>query len=180
MKLTDVVEERPIARFTIESQSETMTAVGKQTRRLTEWASVEWRPKDLPPTASRHPTDLEVLRATFGLDVTLATIWEALPWSWLIDYFTTMGDYLGAHRNTVPASYDRICVMQHQRTESVYTMNSSTFGGTWGGATEVYEFKRRTRHSNLLLPTAYLPMLGLGQLSILGSLAILKGKSLEK
>jgi hypothetical protein len=144
----------------------------KQTYRA--WGTIRWKPTVVPP-GTRDPTDLEVYRAALGLDITLATVWEALPWTWLIDWFSTAGDFLAAHRNTIPATHSNICIMRMYQNECRYTPQQVPNGLTWGGASPVWSRKTRVPYSSLVYPTAYLPFLGGRQLSILGSLAITRG-----
>jgi hypothetical protein len=83
------------------------------------WGSVRWVPS-LSPTSKNYTDQAQAFRAALGLGLEIATVWEALPWSWLIDYFTSIGDYLAAHRNIIPAHATRICTMQHDITGVIY------------------------------------------------------------
>lgn len=77
-------------------------------------------------------------RILFGADVTPSLLWEVMPWSWLIDWFSNVGDVFSnysrnAADNTV-ASYAYVMRTSSIKTEeSVYT--------TWAGrtATPVYD-----------------------------------------
>lgn len=66
------------------------------------------------------PSDEQLLNqarsAVFGVTLDLATLWEAVPWSWFIDWFTNVGDYLLAHRNTINASCSSLTLMHHRST----------------------------------------------------------------
>jgi hypothetical protein len=42
--------------------------------------------------------------------------WEIIPWSWMIDWFTNVGDFLDANRNQNIAQVDKILVMLHAIT----------------------------------------------------------------
>lgn len=58
-------------------------------------------------------------RALYGLNPTPAVLWDALPWSWLIDYFSNIGDIVhnmsaNAVDNLVA---DYFYVMKHTRVE---------------------------------------------------------------
>lgn len=146
-----------------------------RTRKTTIWGSIRWKPTLVPP-GLRNPTDSEIYRAALGLDISMSTVWEAIPWSWLIDWFTNAGDFLSAHRNTIPASFSNICIMRMQECEGQFKPSGvPERGTTWGGATMRSVKKSRVVHGSLIYPTAYLPFLGNGQLSILGSLAITRG-----
>lgn len=142
------------------------------------WGSVRWKPTVLPP-GGRSPTDLEVYKAALGLDITLETIWDAMPWSWLVDWFTSAGDFLGAYKNTIPATFSNVCIMRTEADVLVFspTQYTSFYGSTpvsWGGATRRVTRKSRSVNGVPVI-TGYLPFLGSGQLSILGSLAITRG-----
>jgi len=161
--------------MTVQSYGCTIVASRRRSGKTKTWGSVRWRPT-IDLGAGSSPTDWAAVQAAFGLDITLSTIWEALPWSWLVDWFTDMGDILAAHRNTIPAAPERMCIMYTESTETVYTTHSATPGWSWGGATTRNEYKSRAANINPgILPTGYIPFLGDSQLSILGSLAITRG-----
>jgi len=135
------------------------------------WGSVRWKPTLVPP-GTRHPSDLEIYRAALGLDITLSTVWEAIPWSWLIDWFSTVGDFLSAYRNTIPATYSDLCIMRKRELYITYTTQSITNGYEWGGAEVGWWHKSRKPYVGLIYPTVSLPFLSGSQLSILSSLHI--------
>jgi hypothetical protein len=81
------------------------------------WGSVRWRPKrgvTLP--VDRLSQFNLALKQVLDLDsLDAATIWEAIPFSWLIDYFTNVGDTLRAIESTdLVEPYD-ICIMRHRQ-----------------------------------------------------------------
>lgn len=47
------------------------------------------------------------------------TIWNMIPWSWLLDWFSTAGDYFAANRNRLGVQVDDVAVMR--RTEMKLT-----------------------------------------------------------
>jgi hypothetical protein len=59
------------------------------------------------------PSDLHSLsrNQVLGLRVNPADIWDAIPWSWLIDYFINIGDVLEATRAIVGLDVTRINIM---------------------------------------------------------------------
>lgn len=168
--------QQSVRTLTVQSSGLNITATETKQGDMLCWGSCRWRPT-IDPGSGRKPTDWEAVQAAFGLDITLSTVWEALPWSWLIDWFTDTGDLLAAHRNTIPATPDRICIMQKLTTSTVYKPTSVSSGWGWQGATCIDERKLRTANINpSLLPTAYFPFLGASQLSILSSLAITRAR----
>jgi len=139
----------------------------------TLWGSVRWSPIAPPPGGK--PSDRDVYAAALGLGPSLSMLWELVPWSWLIDYFTNIGDYLMMHRNTVPATPTRICIMRKWEWKYTVTEVPST-AYSWAGASYEGSHKMRTPKPALVYPAIGLPFLGARQLSILGSLLILKAQ----
>lgn len=141
-----------------------------------KWVSTMWRPTvDL-----KHMTDRELLdranRAVFGLELSTATLWEAMPWSWLIDWFSNVGDILQNSRNSLPVETSGSCVMLHSRKQ----LKQFAFVGGPAWATAVASFtpapwavidrKERTPMVGLPLPELRMPFLNGKQLSILGAI----------
>jgi hypothetical protein len=64
--------------------------------------------------------DLELKRLSFqtvySLNLSPATVWNMLPWSWLIDYFYNVGDVLNAVNGSIPWTCTSMCVMVRQET----------------------------------------------------------------
>jgi hypothetical protein len=140
------------------------------------WGSVRWKPT-LPGLAPYYKSKSLAFRAALGLGLELHTVWEALPWSWLIDYFTSIGDYLAAHRNIVPAKPSRICIMRMDQLDVTFVglNNKSTWMSYSGGASQRLN-KTRTIGGSATL-NANLPFLDGRRLSILASLLVLyRGK----
>lgn len=136
------------------------------------WGTVKWFPTTLPDI--NDPTHVSAaIKATLGLDLTMSTVWEALPWTWLIDWFTNVGDILMGSRNTVPAHHGPICFMTYQKTVESWYTTGITSGLSWGGTKLHRETKQRTV-VNTIQVTGDIPFLGWRRLSILGSLAVLR------
>jgi len=99
-----------------------------------------------------------------------ATLWEAMPWSWLIDWGSNVGDYLKAHRNIVPAELQSVSLMEHSVTQA--HIPASVIGGDlWISQIDVMK-ETKTRRKVIVAPTAHFPFLTGNQLGILASLAI--------
>ncbi|DAD51677.1 maturation protein [ssRNA phage Zoerhiza.1_28] len=112
----------------------------------------------------------QAYKALLGLDLTQwDTYWEALPWSWLIDWMSTCGQYFRATRNIIPARLGAVTVMRHTRTEW-------NFGQCRNGdavcspAHVVREDKDRVLAP--VSPSATLTFLTPGQMGIVSSLAV--------
>jgi hypothetical protein len=142
------------------------------------WVSTRWK-----PTVPIPVTDAELywlaVRLAYGLDISLATLWEAMPWSWLIDWFSNVGDLAAAHRNTVPVDNSDSCVMLHtkvtRRIENLIVTPPSTLILRVNPYT--YERKQRWALGSVDPVLEFnLPFLDSRQAAILGSLAVLKLK----
>jgi hypothetical protein len=98
----------------------------------------------------------------------LSTLWEALPWSWLIDWCGSVGDFLMAQRNIIPATLSSVRVMRHYRTEVDAPMGHSSTGATQTPIHGLFEIKRRD--PAIIAPFAHFPILSGNQVGILASL----------
>lgn len=72
-----------------------------------------------------HSLDGEGKRILGGVStqnaIGLSTIWESIPWSWLIDYFANIGSYLEAIRGNFPMKARYLCVMNEKVVEESVT-----------------------------------------------------------
>lgn len=132
---------------------------------------VKWKPTALPPSGDQALMN-QARRAVLGLYVNPAAVWEAIPFSWLVDWFGDVGNFLNAHRNFVPAEPYHLAIMRETRTSTSYSPDFVSPGVNvqWGSD----EYVTKTRSSPSASISAYLPYLTLRQLSILGSLAVIK------
>lgn len=149
------------------------TFLGKPMTKTTtaeKWSYVKWTPDR--DTLDMDPSEMmwKVLRVVYGLSVDTQFLWNAIPWSWLVDWGTNMGDYLASRRNLIGASPSPVEVMTHTRTQT-------SFGSHKGGTATLsagnvfHETKTRRRSSPSI--QAHLPIMNSRQYSILGSLAVL-------
>lgn len=113
-------------------------------------------------------------KAILGYSLTPSTLYELMPWSWLIDYFTNLGDLVKANSNMAECTHDTSRIMTHTRTE-VSTSNHVPVNFPSTSLTG-YKGLRETKNRRLVLATlaARMPILTDQQASILGSLAVLK------
>jgi len=144
------------------------------------WGSVKWRPTS-KPEYSDHESQLHLAQQLVAgvKDVGAAQLWELLPWSWLADWFGATGNFLQAHRNTVPADPGPVCIMENFGIRAV----SSVLDGDYDGASfslesdPMIEYKVRHPVFGIPNPDVHLPFLTSKQLSILTPLAV---RSLER
>lgn len=73
----------------------------KSYARTERWYSVKWVPEEDVRNHIRPLSEIrqKAFRSMLGLEVSLSSAWELLPWSWLIDWFSDAGSYLTARRN---------------------------------------------------------------------------------
>jgi len=146
------------------------------------WGSAEW--KLLPDSDIPHMSDEELMKFSrrLVLGVTsygaLETAWELLPWSWLVDWFSNVGEFIAAHNNSVPCTSGRVCYMRTTKGIAVFEVDHASIpaGITLGGQYKL-EVTRKLRLPVAALspvPLPYLPILDGGKLSILASLAALR------
>lgn len=143
------------------------------------WGTTQWR---LAPGAV-IPEDSEALRnrawgLTFGITTfgALQTAWELTPWSWFVDWFAGVGDFLEAHNNTIPCDPINTCLMHRRSAKTTYRDPVSALGNysISGTLTESVEWKERFVVAPTSLPPLELPFLTESQWSILGALAAVR------
>ena len=109
-------------------------------------------------------------RAVTGMTLDFSTLWEAMPWSWLIDWGVNIGDFLKSQRNIIPATCQSVSLIQH--TVSHIPIPEVEYHGLHKmyGGNVMYE--RKERFSWPVVPTAHLPFLSANQMGIIASLAV--------
>ncbi len=117
-------------------------------------------------------------RAAFGLYSPASTLWNAIPWSFLIDYFSNIGDFLEATTGLIPFSSSRVCVMQKSIRTRTLRMVAPVNGVSCSTGKQVVT--RRDRAVSpiaipLVLPRAFLTGSQLANIAGLVTSAALKG-----
>lgn len=137
------------------------------------WGTVRWKPKQsFVRLTSDDKRDL-ARRLVLGLDPSQITenIWESIPWSWLVDWFSNIGDLLGALNNRVAMLPSHVCVMRHSTsTNTTLPVTHLSWVSTKEGVTT-----RDIKERHVVFPyqpTVHIPFLTGRQVSILGSLGI--------
>lgn len=137
---------------------------------LTVKAHVRWMP-DTDVSGMLTPDRMRALatRSVLGLTVDPSTVWNLIPWSWLVDWSSTVGDYLSATRNIVPAVVSDLSIIRH--TKTTHHVSPSHWSDVkFDGAKVVRETKMRAK--SFVTPTAHFPFLNGNQVGILASLAM--------
>lgn len=116
-----------VAPHTINSAGMTRTNYEEVTRR--KWASARMR-YWLPP----GPQDVEwtkgMLSRIYGLRPTPSVVYNAVPWSWLVDWFTNLGQLI---ENVSPGVADRLAadyvyIMESNEIRRITTVELSLYG----------------------------------------------------
>lgn len=140
----------------------------------TLWATVRWKPDMVPGFHS--PSDSERLalarRVASGMTVegAIQGAWDLIPWSWMVDWFANVGDYITMSSNTIPASPVSVCVMRKKETTVTFKPLSKPVWLQGGGGRTLYVTKNRYVGGAAL--EASLPYLDGRRLSVLGSLFV--------
>jgi hypothetical protein len=143
------------------------------------WGFVRWKPTVTLPRTEESRRNL-VRRAVLGLTVDFNTAWQLIPWSWLVDWCTSAGDFLMASRNIIPCVPTGVVIMSHRKTVGNFTRHSSSnlpnLGPNIVTSQSLSDFvirsESKTRNPSSPSLSAQLPVLSYRQLSIIGSLMI--------
>jgi hypothetical protein len=143
------------------------------------WATVRWKPTGpMPPSLLSEDGLAFYRRVVLGLtpEGMVAGLWKVIPWTWLIGWFTNLGDVLLVHSSTIPAAYTEACLMR--KTVCVCTPQTTIVTGspsensvTQSGS-QAWASRLRNVGSGNLLPSVNMPFLDMFRLSIVGALAI--------
>lgn len=110
------------------------------------------------------------VRALQGLTLDGSTLWESCPWSWLVDWGSTVGDWFKANRNIIPATLSGVHIMRETVTE--LTTPAVSFGSAGQMSPIRVVHTSKTRSPSFVAPVAHFPFLSGNQVGILASLAV--------
>lgn len=141
------------------------------------WFSARFR-YWIPDIGSQH-WERRALKTLMGFDVTPKLVWEIMPWSWLVDWFSNVGDVISnlvenAAENLVA---DYAFIMRERRLKQ-YTVAQYTLAKRWGGTQAVrasHSLEQLEQYRDRANPFGFAAdwsTLSNSQLSILGSLGI--------
>jgi hypothetical protein len=146
------------------------------TYKIHQWGTVRWHP-GYALRSMKGPLDKQALKLFLGLDSSQFTsnAWEGLPWSWLIDWFSNVGDLIASQNNRIAFSSDTM-IMTHCTAETHVQVLDWTSGVTVNPTSTTIFSERKERAGGILYPSLDVGILSGRQLGILGSLAVLRGR----
>jgi len=137
------------------------------------WVTARVRLLNPLPPPSEVPA--EALKLLLNLNVSKATLWNAIPWSFVIDYFAGISDYLEASRGYVPFEVTQMCVMVKQEATSKLTNVVLYPGCSYTGGRKTTTAKWRRVYAMPLATVAADPFLTGRQITNLGALLTAQG-----
>jgi hypothetical protein len=142
-----------------------------------QWATIHWKPTTPP---SYHPQDEELNSLSKQLVLGLTPegiakgVWDVIPWTWLLGWFTNLGKYTLAHSWTVPADHSGGCLMR--KCTGTWSANGCTVSAALSSSVTASGSLTRTLRGRSLGTAvtvgANMPYLDMWRLSILGSLYV--------
>jgi len=110
-------------------------------------------------------------RAYFGMEFSFSGYWEAMPWSWLVDWYSNIGNLLELTRNTVPCTLGSLTIMRTTTSESVTHTYDDGIRIIKPG---IVIKERKERYPGTVALDVQLPLLSGEQMGILASLLVMK------
>jgi len=141
------------------------------------WATIHWKPLTPPPWDHQDLARNKFVRnLVLGLTPEGITkgVWNVIPWTWLLGWFTNVGKYALAFSNTVPATHSEACFMSESSRYAVPVNTKQVLLHDCNVTFEGFDTcttKQRTV-SGSVTPGFNMPYLDMSRLSVLGALAV--------
>nr|UJQ85447.1 MAG: putative maturation protein [Leviviridae sp.] len=143
--------------------------------RTRSWGTIRWVPTSVPRDIGHQALGRTARKLVFGtnhIGFDAVQAWNALPWTWLIDWFANFDDFLEAHRNDIPAAPDRPAnIMTLTETYELWT-RTDTLTQVIKGGDGMRQLITKQRDLSTGSLSVTLPFLNGRQWSILGALAL--------
>jgi hypothetical protein len=146
-----------------------------------QWSTIRWWASTPPPGVAGHiDMNKKVRRIVLGLtpEGLMKGAWDVIPWTWLLGWFTNVGDYMLVYSNTVPAHHTSACLMNEKVVTYMprpVTTDAATRCSIVMDKPAMWSHKIRTL-SGALTPGFYLPFVDKYRLSILSALSVQRYK----
>nr|UOL49021.1 MAG: hypothetical protein 1 [Leviviridae sp.] len=136
---------------------------------------IRWH-TNYPVAVSDQALRAKAKKAILGYSLDPANLYELMPWSWLVDYFSNLGTIVKGAKNLFDFNHSAVRIMDNTRTTS-FSSNHDTDGSGVNKITcTPMSCTRETKTRRIATPSiiAQDVILTESQLSILGSLAVLR------
>lgn len=138
--------------------------------------SEQWFSAKIEPQHSLPEVLSEACRNPTGVgEASLSTLWNLIPWSFLIDYFSNLGDVIGLIGNRMPYKITSVCLMCTARLEVTQTpiMNTHPWiiSQEWSEGKYAVVEKRRFVYGNPTAGVQFTPLISSGQAAMIAALA---------
>jgi hypothetical protein len=148
-----------------------------------QWGTIRWRPTAVPQSRDEELYTKMARRAIFGIQGAVtgkvdgwglaSDLWNVLPWSWMVDWFSNYGDFFNAHRNTIPVQPSgKINIMTYQKTTQRAKRTYVSGDGFAVGGEYVLVRTTQERWLGEVGLAASVPFISDRKLSVLGALRI--------
>jgi hypothetical protein len=140
------------------------------------WAVVRWKPTQAP---KKRPVNDELKQKLLGLTPSAipSAAWELMPWSFLIDYFTDIGDYISLTNNHLLAQCQGGSVMTTKIQTTSWapvSIHDGSITMSGGSIKRTSKLRRAFTVYDFSPINGGFPILNGKQVSILASLATLR------
>lgn len=176
----ETLQSNSMSDITVESLFMFVKGPLKRSFRTEVWGSARFSlDVDSPlKTASADQIKALAQRSVMGLTVDQSTAWNLMPWSWLIDWASNIGDWVDSTRNIVGAHpKGSVCIMTKKSIAAeVRTRIPANWPMSGGVISYLQMDRRRDVFSPGTLPEVSFQILSGRQSAILSSLMTLRAK----
>lgn len=102
-------------------------------------------------------------------DLDAHTMWELMPFSWLVDYFYDLSSWLGASQNSDLVSPSHICLIRKHTSARTGSLRQKPKWAKVGSHSDTLERTERSVHIGPALPTT-LPVITLSEAKVITAL----------
>lgn len=168
---------------TVSSEFYTVKGVATLETSSERWGTTRWAMiPGKEETLNQRWIEENTYKVVLGLNPSLSQLWELLPWSWMIDYFSNVGDVIASTRNVVQARAGDSWVMMTNRAKLTHTPSQfpSNMNGSYTGVSSCERILKYRAPAEGNIIYANLPFLTVSQTSIIASLFITRHKAFRQ